>query len=165
MKRLIRVVKYLFITRALELYFPTPEAHGQGASHIEVFTDSDWAGEQHRRKSSSSAVSMVGGCTLACISRGQNIRAQSSTEAEIYAAVMGTAEATHLQQLLGWAGIPLRMRLHIDSSAGRSALLWRCVGRIRHLEVKVLWIQDMTNCGRLLVDKVKGTENVADSAS
>ena len=53
MKRLIKVVKYLFITRDLELYFPTPKAHGQGASHIEVFTDSDWAGEQHHRKSPS----------------------------------------------------------------------------------------------------------------
>ena len=40
MKRLIKVVKYLFITHDLELYFPTPKAHGQGASHIEVFTDS-----------------------------------------------------------------------------------------------------------------------------
>jgi hypothetical protein len=75
---------------------------------------------------------------------------------------MGAAEATHLQQLLGWAGVPLRMRLHIDSSAARSAVLRRGVGRIRHLEVKVLWIQDMTTSGRLLVDKIKGTENMAD---
>ncbi len=54
------------------------------------------------------------------------------------------------------------MRLHTDSGAGRSALLRRGVGRTRHLEVKVLWIQDMTNSGGLLVDKVRGTEDVAD---
>ncbi len=107
-------------------------------------------------------VLVADGCTLACISRGQNVRAQSSTEAEVYIAVMGAAEAMHLQQLLAWAGLPMRMRLHMDSSVGRSALLPPGVGRIRQLEAKVLRIRGMTSGGRLLVDTVRGAENVAE---
>ncbi len=67
-----------------------------------------------------------------------------------------------MQQLLAWMGEPLRLRLSLGSSAARSAVLRRGVGRIRHLEVKTLWIQDHTASGRLVVDKIKGTENVAD---
>ncbi len=44
-------------------------------------------------------------------------------------------------------------------------MLCRGVGRVRHVEVKVLWIQDVTSGGRLLVDKVRGTENVAAGRS
>ena len=161
MKRLIRVVKYMFATKDLELFFPyfVPTTK---TNYLDVSTDSDWAGETQHRKSSSCAVLQAAACTLTCISRGQGVRSQSSTEAEIYGAVMGVMEACHLQQLLAWMGEPLRLRLSLDSSAARSAVLRRGVGRIRHLEVKVLWIQDLTNAGRLVVDKIKGTENVAD---
>ncbi len=161
MKRLIRVVKYMFATKDLELFFPNYRPTTK-TNYLEVITDSDWAGETQHRKSSSCAVLQSGACTLTCISRGQGIRSQSSTEAEVYGAVMGVMEACHLQQLLAWLGEPLRLRLSLDSSAARSAVLRRGVGRIRHLEVKVLWIQDHTNSGRLVVDKIKGTENPAD---
>ena len=70
----------------------------------------------------------------------------------VYTGVMGIEEGTRVQQLLGWLGEPVRIRLRMDASAARSVLCHQGVGRIRHLEVKVLWIQDMTNCGRLLVD-------------
>ncbi len=50
----------------------------------------------------------------------------------------------------------------MDSSAGRSAVLRRGLGRNRRLEVKVLWTQDLTYSGRLVVDKVRETDNVAD---
>jgi hypothetical protein len=49
-----------------------------------------------------------------------------------------------------------------DSSAAR-AVLWRLgVGRIRHLEVKTLWVQAMVGDGRLKVRPVKGENNIAN---
>ena len=155
----------MFATKDFDLFFPNcqvEENKNRHTQYLEVIADSDWAGETQHRKSSTCAVLQASACTLACLSRGQGVRSQSSTEAEIYGATTGVMEGCHLQQLLGWLGDPLRMRLSLDSSAARSAVLRRGVGRIRHLEVKVLWIQDHTNSGRLVVDKIKGTENVAD---
>lgn len=159
-RRLKRVVRYLYHTRNLATYFP--QGDGNPMKELTVFTDSDWAGDRRTRKSASCAVLVVEDCVLAVICRGQAVRAQSSAEAEAYAAVMGAKEAIHLQELLAWMGEPVRIRLRMDSSAGRSVLLRRGVGRIRHLEVKVLWIQDETARGRLLIDKVPGDQNTAD---
>ena len=49
-----------------------------------------------------------------------------------------------------------------DSSAGRSISLRKGTGKVRHLQVKYLWIQDALFDKRLSLDKVKGTENPAD---
>ncbi len=75
----------------------------------------------------------------------------------MYAGVMGIKEAIHVQQLLGWKGEPVRIRLRMDAAAARSVLCRQGVGRIRHLEVKVLWAQDQVKIGRVLVEKVEGT--------
>ena len=127
-----------------------------------VYTDSDWAGDKVTRKSTSCAVLKLGTMTLTLICRGQAVRAQSSAEAEVFAGVMGIKEAIHVQQLLGWMGEPVRIRLRMDAAAARSVLCRQGVGKIRHLEVKVLWAQDQTKNGRVLVEKVEGTLNTAD---
>ena len=49
-----------------------------------------------------------------------------------------------------------------DSSAGRAISLRKGTGKVRHLQVKYLWIQDALFEKRLAIDKVKGTENPAD---
>ena len=94
--------------------------------------------------------------------RGQTVEALSSGEAEFYAAVMGIAEALHIQQLLAWLGEPHRLELFSDSTAARSILSRQGVGKVRHLQVKLLWVQRLVNNGALLVSKVRGDENVAD---
>ena len=99
---------------------------------------------------------------LTLLFRGQAVRAQSSAEAEVYAGAMGIEESIHVQQLLGWIGEPVRIRLRMDAAAARSVLCRQGVGRIRHLEVKVLWVQDQVKNGRVLVEKVEGIWNQAD---
>ena len=129
---------------------------------LEVLTDSDWAGDKRTRKSTSCAVLVLDDCVLCCICRGQSVRAQSSGEAEVYAAVTGMKETLHVQELLAWMGEPLRVRLKMDSSAGRSTLQRKGVGKQRHLEVKILWSQDMCESGRVIVDKIRGDDNTSD---
>jgi hypothetical protein len=158
MDRLRRVIKYAYGTRHDELKFERAEA----IRELYLFSDSDWAGNKTTRKSATCAVIRVGHCSLAVLARGQAVRAQSSCEAEFYGAATAVMEGAHLQQLLAWMSLPLRMRLATDSSAARSAMMRRGVGRMRHMEVKVLWLQDMVARGRCLVDKVPGVENPAD---
>ena len=68
----------------------------------------------------------------------------------------------HIQQILAWLGDPRRLELFSDSSAARSILSRMGVGKVRNLQVKLLWVQRLVNTGQVLVSKVLGTENVAD---
>ncbi len=63
---------------------------------------------------------------------------------------------------MGWLGEPVRVRLLMDSSAGRWVFSGIGFDRILHLEVRVLWTQDVVRKGRVLIEKVDGANNVAD---
>ena len=57
----------------------------------------------------------------------------------------------------------LRMiRIWTDSSVAKSFVATRGLGRMRHLEVKLLFLQECVQRGRLSVGKVHGATNVAD---
>ena len=57
---------------------------------VTTFTDSDWAGCQETRKSSSAGVVMLGTHTWKAYTCKQKIIARSSAEVEPYAAALGT---------------------------------------------------------------------------
>ena len=50
-----------------------------------------------------------------------------------------------------------------DSSVAKSFVATRGVGKMRHLEVKLLWLQEQVRRQRLRVAKVRGTANIADA--
>jgi len=56
----------------------------------------------------------------------------------------------------------LAVTLFTDSSAGKVIATRRGVGRVRHLDARRLFVQQLTASGRIAVHKAKGTENVAD---
>ena len=70
---------------------------------VNVFTDSDWAGQATTCKSTSGGVVQWGNATLTAWSRTQQTVSLSSVEAELYALTTGVAEGlvtTHLLQEL-----------------------------------------------------------------
>ena len=75
----------------------------QSVKRLEVYTDSDWASEQTKRKSTSGAVIMAEGMRLHAHSRASV--ALSSCEAEVMAASEGIKEALLLQEVLMFAGL------------------------------------------------------------
>ena len=88
--------------------------------------------------------------------------ALSSGEAELYAMVRAAAEAIGFRSLCRDLGVEVRIHLHSDSSAaigisGRSG-----IGRVRHLEVAGLWIQDRVRLGDLTLHKINGPGNPTD---
>eukprot|EP00974_Lingulodinium_polyedra_P096640 9368554-Lingulodinium_polyedra.AAC.1 len=56
----------------------------------------------------------------------------------------------------------LDIALRTDSTAGRAMAVRRGRGRVGHLDVRHLTLQQLTNSGRLRIAKVPGTDNVAD---
>ena len=75
---------------------------------------------------------------------------------------MGVSEALHLRNLLAWLGMPLKIIVRTDSSANRAMMSRLGVGKVRHLEVKTLWIQELIHARKIFVEKIKGEHNVAD---
>jgi hypothetical protein len=86
----------------------------------------------------------------------------SSGEAEYYAVVSGCAEGLGIQALMADMGEDMGVRIWTDSNAGRSVASRRGLGKLRHMEVKYLWVQDLVKDGRLEVRRVNGEDNIAD---
>ena len=54
------------------------------------------------------------------------------------------------------------MRVWTDSSAAKAVANRRDLGKLRHVELKWLWMQDMVKEGRIQLKTVRGDENIAD---
>ena len=54
------------------------------------------------------------------------------------------------------------MNVGTDSSAAKSFVNRRGLGRMRHLDIRDLWLQEEVEKGRLEVGKIRGDQNPAD---
>ena len=93
----------------------------------------------------------------------QVLVALSSGEAEFYALVKGVCEGLGVRSLDGdLGGGRLNIFLNTDSSAAKGIACRRGVGRVKHLEIRTLWVQDHVTKGDVRVAKVSGESNIAD---
>ena len=83
--------------------------------HLTAYTDADWSSDPITRISTSGGTLKVGSTSLREFTKGQICQTLSSGESEYYAAVTTTGEAQHLQKLLEFLGLPIKLRLRIDS--------------------------------------------------
>ena len=84
---------------------------------------------------------MFGNGVVKTWSNSQTTIAQSSGEAEYYAIVRAAVEGLGMQSIMHDLGCTMRIRLWVDSSAAKSISSRIGLGRVRHLEVKFLWLQ------------------------
>ena len=54
------------------------------------------------------------------------------------------------------------MEIGTDSSAAKSFLCRRGLGKMRHVEIRNLWLQKEVADGKVVVSKIPGKENPAD---
>ena len=91
--------------------------------------------------------------------------ALSSAEAEFYAMVEGVIKLKGLASVaeeLGLEVVDRVVELGKDSSAAKSFVARRGLGRMKHLEVRDLWLQGEVADGKVRVVKVKKDFNAAD---
>jgi len=158
MKRMKRAARYLLgvpklIIEYVEQYPPT---------EVRIYGDSDWAGCRETRKSTSGGVAMHGRHCVKTWASTQATRATSSGEAEFYAIVESCSRGLGLKSLIEDLYGTVGLTVYSDASAGRSIAFRKGLGKVRHIETKYLWIQDLIKAGRIKLLKVKGTENPAD---
>ncbi len=130
---------------------------------ITVFTDSDWAGDETTRKSTSGGVVCRGSHTISWWCKLQSNIALSSCEAELNAALKGAVEGLNVQRLAATLGDQLTLELKTDASAARGVILRQGVGKVIHLQVKQLWLQENVAAGELTIVKIPRVENCADA--
>ena len=158
LKKLKRLGRYLIgKPRAVALY----PWQATGAAQ-DVFSDANWAGCRASRKSTSGGAVLLGSHLLRTWSKTQSTVAQSSAESELLATVRAASEALGMMALAADLGISLTTRLHIDASAALGILERRGVGRVRHLDVGALWIQEQALGKAIDFVKVHGLVNPAD---
>ena len=111
-------------------------------SLLEVVTDSDWAADRETRQSVSCGARMVNGNLVNFQSKRQKSVALSSCKAETIAATSILSEAVFLKGLLERIlGIEPKLVMYSDSSSSRQLIARKGLGKARHLDVDLLWIQ------------------------
>ena len=86
----------------------------------------------------------------------------SSGEAEYYGLVKAAGAGLGHQALMADLEVTLPVRAWTDSSAALGIATRSGLGKIRHLETHILWLQEKVRTGVITVKKVRGEVNPAD---
>ena len=157
-KRLAR-----FIVGVVTVEWEYPWQDEEETRVLKVMADSDWAGCRATRRSTSGGIMAIGQHPLKAWSVTQATVALSSAEAELYAMSEGASRGLGTKTTLQELGVNLELVvIWTDSSAAKAHVSTRGLGRMRHLEVKDLWMQELVRDGRLRVAKIRGDRNPAD---
>ncbi len=105
---------------------------------------------------------MLGSHMVMAWSSTQGVVALSSGEAELYALTKGAANTLGMISLALDFGMYLDGKVHSDASAAIGMVNRTGAGKLRHVRVQYLWVQDKVRSGELGVVKVPGEENPAD---
>ena len=95
--------------------------------------------------------------SLKAYTRKQKIIARSSAEAELYAAVLGASEPRGVESMMRDLGFAVKPVLAIDAKATEHILHQHGIGKMKHIDVAYLWLQDEVKSNRLKVRCVKRT--------
>ncbi|CAK0811173.1 unnamed protein product [Prorocentrum cordatum] len=130
---------------------------------IRVDGDADWAptSELQRRSTSGGAV-RYGDHTWDCYSVTQSTIALSSGESEMYATGSATARGLQCKTYLIETQRPCNLKIYSDSTAGRGMCSRVGVGKVRHLELRYLWIQERLRLKAFELHKEDTSKMTAD---
>ena len=157
-KRLKRLGRYL-ITYPRSVF----QYEWQGEDQeVDGYTDSDWAGCKQTGKSTSGGAIMIGDHFIKGYSRTQKAVTLSSAEAELVAMVKMSCEILGMLGMMKDWNIDGEGVIWGDSSAALAISKRRGAGKMRHINVGMLWIQEKAIEGELQYNKVKGEQNPAD---
>ena len=88
--------------------------------------------------------------------------ALSSGDAEFNGVIRGAGVGLGYQRLLGDLRVNVGLRVWTDSSAAIGICTRQGLGKMRHIDTHLLWIQQAVRSGRVDLRKILGEENPAD---
>ena len=140
---------------------------GTGVHTIVIYSDADWSGSKANRRSVTSAVFTLDGNTVHSICRLQKIVSLSSAESEWYAGVSACCEGLFLRRVLCFMvnaeEDQIVLILKMDNSAARALAIRRGVtSRLRHIDGRLLWLQQHVEDKQIQVLSVSSLYNLGD---
>ena len=129
---------------------------------VVVWSDTDFAGCKETRKSTNGGAIMLGEHCVKTWSSTQPKIALSSGEAEYGGIVKASSEGMGVQSMLRDLGYDFTLQVNTDSSAAVGVSNRHGLGKVRHLDVRELWVQEKVGNGDIRLVKVPGEENIAD---
>ena len=159
LKRAKRVVRYFLATadHVLEL-----KVNPFADESTVVVVDASWASSIDM-KSTSGVTLTIQNFALEHLARTQSVIAQSSGESELMACNLGVAEAKLAQSIVQELGRPLRPVCLMSDSTACLGMLHRVgPGKLRHIAIKQLWLQQEIHDGKLIVQQHDTKVNVSD---
>ena len=138
--------------------------------NVECYCDSNWGGCKTSRKSTSSGMVFLNGCLVLSLCKSQSTIALSSCEAELLAMTHMTAEAIMVCNLCRFllklegreVNSDLDFIVYTDSSSAKALAQRRGVGRLKHVDLRHLWVQACVRQKLIRLKKVGTQNNVAD---
>ena len=138
--------------------------------NVECYCDSNWGGCKTTRKSTSSGMVFLNGCLVLSLCKSQSTIALSSCEAELLAMTHMTAEAIMVCNLCRFllkldgreVNSDLDFIVYTDSSSAKALAQRRGVGRLKHVDLRHLWVQACVRQKLIRLKKVGTQNNVAD---
>jgi len=161
-RRLIRCVKYLKGTPRWGHELKIDGHPGKIA--LDLWSDTNYAPDddpQRSRRAMTCGVTTVDGAPYACFARRQAVQSTSSGESEFYGAGSTAMEGKVVWGLFEWLGYAVTCSLRVDSSAAKAMLMRDGVGKVKHLDVRSLWVQQERHNG-MKIKKEPGATNLAD---
>lgn len=136
-----------------------------GKASIEEFfspVDSNWADCKRSCKSTSGGAIKVGKHSITEWSITQSTVSLSSGEAEFYAILRGAQEGLAIQAMAKEMGRLMKLVIGSDSTAAKLVVHRHGLGRLKHLQIRHLWIQQAVAQRRFKLIKIPGATNYAD---
>ena len=118
---------------------------------------------QGDRKVDIGGVIMLGSRLVKSWPSTQSVIELSSREAEYYGMVRGVSQALGMRSLLADLGIDMGIRLRTGSSAAKGIASRLGLGKVRHVEVARLRVQEKARSGEIRLEKVDRKKHIADS--
>ena len=156
--KLKRVVRYLIGLPRLVYHYDFQD----DPKKFDVYTDSDFAGCKTSRRSTSGGVVMHGSHCIRHWSTTQSTLSLSSGESELHGIAKGVQNAIGFQSMGADIDFSKPMHIHSDATAAIGIARRRGLGKLRHLDVEDLWVQEQVRSKRVHLHKVLGTDNPAD---
>ena len=123
---------------------------------ISTYVDSDWAGDQSTLQSTSGGLCFRGGHVLKSRDSSQRVIALSSGEAELYAQTKGADQTPGMVSMAADFGNNVEGTVYCDSTAAHGIATRTRWGKVRHIRVQYIRLQERMSEGELRVRKIAG---------
>ena len=158
-----RVLRYVMGTKDLGVFYRRNA--GGTENELEVYTDSDYAGDVEDRRSTSEYVFLLSGGAVAWSSKKQPIVTLSTTEAEYVAAAACACHSIWMKRILDSIGsfTCTSVKIHCDNSStiklSKNPILH---GRTKHIDVKFHFLRELVKEGTVELIFCGTKEQIAD---